>query len=63
MKQVALFDDAPQTPALPRKPNTTADGELACAFGTPWLDHFDPPVGNGKGCPFCDDPTHGKADD
>jgi hypothetical protein len=27
---------------------------LVCAFGTPWLDHFKPPVGTGQGCPHCD---------
>ena len=36
------------------KPNTTLDGAWACAFGTPWLDHWDPPTGTGKGCPHCD---------
>jgi hypothetical protein len=25
-----------------------------CAFGTPWLDHFDPPIGSGVGCAACD---------
>ena len=28
--------------------------ELYCSFGTPWLDHFDPPIGTGKGCPRCE---------
>jgi hypothetical protein len=37
-----------------RKPNTTVDGAIACAFGTPWLDHFTPPTGTGKGCAACD---------
>ena len=27
---------------------------LFCSFGTPWLDHFDPPIGTGKGCPRCE---------
>ena len=45
------------------KPNTTPDGQLACLFGVTWLDHFDPPIGNVRGCSFCDDPTHGVADD
>ncbi len=26
---------------------------LTCAFGTPWLDHFQPPIGTGKGCNAC----------
>ena len=38
------------------KPNTTITGELACAFRTPWRDHFEPPVGTGKGCVVCDTP-------
>lgn len=45
-----------------RKNNTTRwDGidktptsELACVFGTPWLDHFVQPTGTGKGCQKCD---------
>lgn len=41
----------PQKPKL----NTTPDGELACMFGTPWLDHFSPPIGTGKGCQACRD--------
>ena len=24
-----------------------------CMFGTPWLDHWDPPIGTGKGCEKC----------
>ena len=32
-----------------RKPNTTLDGELACAFGTPWAQHF-----TAAGCAACD---------
>lgn len=35
--------------------NRTPDGELACAFGTPWLDHWDPPTGTGKGCEKCEE--------
>ena len=35
--------------------NRTPDGELACAFGTPWLDHFGAPIGNGRGCAACDE--------
>lgn len=27
---------------------------LTCWFGTPWLDHFPPPIGTGKGCPYCE---------
>ena len=34
--------------------NRTPDGGLACAFGTPWLDHFGAPIGNGRGCAACD---------
>ena len=26
---------------------------LTCAFGNPWLDHFRPPIGTGKGCTAC----------
>lgn len=37
------------------KPNTTPDEQLACSFGTPWLDHFAPKLGTGKGCPWCDE--------
>lgn len=37
-----------------RKINTTEDGRLACAYGTPWHDHFAPPSGTGKGCEYCD---------
>lgn len=33
-----------------RKPNTTLDGELACAFGTPWEQHF-----TDVGCAACDE--------
>ncbi len=34
-------------------PNMTSSGALACMYGTPWLDHFDPPLGTGKGCLWC----------
>ena len=27
---------------------------LPCWFGSPWLDHFSPPIGTGKGCQKCD---------
>jgi hypothetical protein len=27
---------------------------LTCAFGTPWLDHFGPPIGNARGCRRCE---------
>ena len=37
---------------------------LVCSFGTPWLDHWGPPIGTGKGCVQCDtyegEPTKGK---
>ncbi len=39
------------------QPNTTTDGQIACAFSVPWLDHFDLPIGNWKGCEFCDRST------
>ena len=29
---------------------------LVCAFGTPWLDHFAPPIGTGRGCVACQTP-------
>ena len=29
------------------------DPALICWFGSPWLDHFDPPLGTGKGCLAC----------
>ena len=28
---------------------------MPCSFGTPWLDHWQPPIGTGKGCEQCDD--------
>jgi hypothetical protein len=31
-------------------PNMTPDGELACAFGWPWLMHFAGPL---FACPHC----------
>lgn len=33
--------------------NQTRNGQLACAFGTPWLHHFAPPIGTGLGCLWC----------
>src|SRR3990167_197289 len=42
------------------KLNQTIDGQIACAFGTPYLDHFAPPIGTGKGCEACDT-YHGEA--
>ena len=30
-----------------------ADKPLVCIFGTPWLDHFQPPIGTGRGCLAC----------
>lgn len=33
---------------------------LVCAYGTPWLDHFPPPTGTGKGCPHCAAAAAGK---
>jgi hypothetical protein len=41
MKQPSLF---PEKPAPKR---------LVCSFGTDWLDHFDQPIGTGKGCVAC----------
>lgn len=26
---------------------------VICTFGTPWLDHFDPPIGTGNFCVRC----------
>jgi hypothetical protein len=26
---------------------------LRCYYGSPWLDHFRPPIGTGRGCLFC----------
>ena len=40
------------------KRNTTPDGQVACVFGTPWLDHWDPPMGSGRGCTACDAETY-----
>lgn len=47
MTQGELFTKSPK--AKPEKP-------LTCAGGFPWLDHFEPPIGTGKGCPYCDAP-------
>lgn len=49
--QLSLFDKPQRDKG---KPNTTPDGELACAFRTPWLDHWAPPLGTGKGCARCE---------
>ncbi len=38
----------PLVRATAMKPNTTRSGALACAFGTPFLDHT-----NGRGCLWC----------
>jgi hypothetical protein len=27
---------------------------LVCYYHTPWLDHFAPPIGTGRGCAECD---------
>jgi hypothetical protein len=32
---------------------TDASSTLTCSFNTPWLDHFQPPIGTGRGCIFC----------
>jgi len=32
---------------------TLMEKPLTCAFGTPWLAHFDPPIGTGEGCTAC----------
>ena len=29
------------------------DKPLTCHYGVPWLDHFRPPVGTGRGCNKC----------
>ena len=33
--------------------NRTQQGRIACCFGTPWLDHFAPPIGTGRECLWC----------
>ena len=43
MTQLVLF------PVVP------PDSGLTCSFGTEWLDHFQPPIGNGKGCSRCEE--------
>jgi hypothetical protein len=43
-------DDRPLPFPTPKK-NQNA---LVCYYGTPWLDHFQPPIGTGAGCRFCD---------
>ena len=45
--------ERPDRDAVKTAPNTTADGSLACAYGTPWLDHFSRPTGTGRGCQAC----------
>ena len=45
----------PMSPKTFAECNKTTDGGLACAFGTPWLDHFGEPIGTGKGCRPCDE--------
>jgi hypothetical protein len=40
------------------KYNRTPDGGLACAFGTPWLDHF-----TDVGCAACDEETDADTDE
>lgn len=35
------------------RPNSTPSGAAACAFGTLWTDHFDPPIGSALGCLWC----------
>jgi len=37
--------------------NKTLSGAPACAYGTAWSHHFDPPVGTGLGCQACMDAT------
>jgi hypothetical protein len=52
MKQQTLF------PALhSRATNRTKNGELACAFGTPWLDHDTARIDHLTGCRGCDEAT------
>lgn len=29
------------------------DKPLVCYYNTPWLDHFAPPIGTGRGCREC----------
>jgi len=40
--------------ALDRPRSTATDDALVCAFGTAWLDHFDDPIGTGRGCDRCE---------
>lgn len=37
-----------------REPNRTASGQLACGYGVLWIHHFGPPIGDGRGCRYCD---------
>ena len=46
MKQQPLFDIEPPFDIKTAMP---------CSFGTPWLDHWAPPIGSGKGCEKCDE--------
>lgn len=49
---VDLVDDV--APVLKRTGRTSKkEKPLVCYFGTPWLDHFDAPIGTGKGCTYC----------
>jgi len=50
--QLPLFEEARR-----RKLNRTDDGELACAFGTPWLEHELRRADYLTGCKGCDDET------
>lgn len=40
-------------PVVRRARRSQSVKPLVCYFGTPWLDHFDPPTGTGKGCNYC----------
>ena len=46
------------------KQQTLFEPSETCMFGTPWLDHWDPPSGTGLGCVKCatyeGEPTKGK---
>ena len=58
LRQIALpFDVEVRTdhvePVVTRTRRRKHVKPLACYFGTPWLDHFDPPVGTGAGCNYC----------
>jgi hypothetical protein len=49
MPQQLRFNFASKRPRRSKTPKP-----LMCHYGTAWLDHFDPPIGTGKGCPGCD---------